>query len=377
MELSLCEALSEISSETFSELEGPERYPHLRYEWLSSFEETGCVGARKGWIPRHLRVTRGKELVAFAPAYIKLDSYGEFVFDHAWAEFSELRLQTPYYPKLIVAVPFTPATGPRVLFRKGLDHAERESVFDLLTGALPDLAEQLGLSSVHILFTQEAEARSLCARGWTERLGVQFQFHRGQLLSFQDFLATFRSKRRAAISRERKQLSERGVEIEVHSGASLEQGDANLAYRLYLTTVDKYFFGKRYLNQAFFQSVVRRMPDSLHFVIARDTEGAVLGGAFNLLGEDALYGRYWGAFSEVPFLHFNVCLYKGVEECLRMGLSRFEPGAGGAHKEGRGFCPTKTRSLHYLRNPTLAAAVDDFCRREAEVVDSHVAQSGG
>lgn len=372
VELSLCDSLDEIPSEAFAELSGPETYPFLRREWLMAFEETGCLGAARGWIPRHLVVHRGSELLAFAPAYIKLDSYGEFVFDHAWAEFSELRLGKPYYPKLIVAVPFTPAMGTRILLRNGIAPAERDDVFDLITGALPELADKLGLSSAHVLFPDEGDSEQLRERDWIERSGIQYQFHRGDIACFEGFLATFKSKRRAAIRREARELEQRQINIDVMTGSSLHESDAELAYRLYLTTVDKYYFGRRYLTKEFFRQVMRTMPDGLHFVLAREPSGDVLGGAFNLLGKDALYGRYWGTFADVPFLHFNVCLYQGVRETIVRGLDRFEPGAGGAHKQSRGFHPTRTRSFHYLNDDSLAAAIADFCRREAAAIQEHI-----
>lgn len=375
LELRLVDSVAEVGAEKWSELQGPLTYPFLRYEWLHALEESGCLGREKGWIPRFLVCKQGKELVAVVPAYLKLDSYGEFVFDHAWAQFCQTRLGRPYYPKLVIAVPFTPATGSRVLFAQGTSLADREEVFDLLTGGLPELAKQLGLSSVHILFPSDADGHELRQRDWVERLGVQFQFHAEGLADFDEFLGTFRAKRRAAIRREQRALDDQGIEIRVCTASGLLARHSEIAYRLYVSTVDKYFYGRRYLNRPFFDQVIQTMPDSLHFVLAQDADENVLGGAFNLLGSEALYGRYWGAFSDVPFLHFNVCLYAGVRETLRLGLSKFEPGAGGAHKESRGFRPTITRSFHYLADPTLAQAVEDFCLREAEAVQCHVEKS--
>ena len=375
LELSLAESIAELSADLWSELEGPEAYPFLRREWLSAFEDSDCLGIDRGWVPRHLVIKKGSEVLAVAPAYIKLHSMGEFVFDQGWAEFSEARLGKPYYPKLILAVPFTPATGPRVLFQKSADAADRAAVFDLLTGALPEMAEQLGLSSVHVLFPDESNAAQLVERGWAERLGIQFQFHNPGHHGFDDFLASFRSKRRAAMRRECRELDASEVQIEVLTGDSLREEHAPLAHSLYLTTVDKHVWGRRYLNRGFFERVIREMPENLHFVLARDAQGEALAGAFNLLGAHALYGRYWGSFVDMPFLHFNVCLYEGVRETIARRLLRFEPGAGGGHKEGRGFRPTITSSYHYLHDPRLSLAVKDFCQRESDAVREHVAMS--
>lgn len=374
-ELSLAESVSELGRELWKELSGPETYPFLGYEWLLALEESGSLGPERGWIPRHVVLRRGKEIVAVAPAYIKLHSFGEFVFDQGWGEFSEMRLGERYFPKMILAIPFTPATGPRILFRRGADVADREAIYDLLTGALPELAQKLGLSSVHILFPDEASANELVERNWALRLGIQFQFQNEGYQGFDDYLGSFKSKRRAAIRRECREVANRNIQIQVLQGEGISASQSRLAYELYLTTVDKHVWGRRYLTHAFFERIMATMPDELHFVLARDPAGEVLGGAFNLLGKEALYGRYWGAFREVPFLHFNVCLYEGVRECIGRGLARFEPGAGGGHKEGRGFAPTVTRSVHYLRHPALDSAVRDFCQREADGILAHVAES--
>ncbi len=372
-ELGLVESVAAIGQEVFAGLEGPERFPFLRYEWLDAFERSGCLGAERGWVPRHVVVRRGKEIVAVAPAYIKLNSMGEFVFDHQIAEFAESRLGVRYYPKLILAVPFTPATGPRVLFASGADQRDREAVFERLTGALPDLCKKAGISSAHVLFPDAPQAAELAARGWALREGIQFQFKNEGCTSFDDYLATFRAKQRAIIRRERRELTRTGLEIVELTGAALAALEPRLAYELYLTTVDKFVWGRRYLTPAFFERVLVTMPDAIHVVLARAGDGEPLAGAFNLLGAEALYGRYWGAFREVKYLHFEVCLYRGVEATIARGLSRFEPGAGGEHKESRGFSATVTRSVHYYADARLDQAVRDFYSRERESVEARVA----
>jgi len=372
LELSLVESMAQVGRDRWAELEGPERYPFLSYEFLSALEETGCLGADRGWIPRHIVIRHGAEIWAVAPAYIKLHSFGEFVFDQAWAEFSERRMGLRYYPKLVVCAPFTPATGPRLLFLRGLDQKDRSRVFEVFKEGVPHLTAEAGLSSAHVLFVDVVGAEELTGSSWTERLGVQLQFQSGDYGDFDGFLASFSSKKRAQIRRERRAVESAGITISIDTGPRIRPMDADLAYRLYLSTVDKFVWGRRYLTPAFFERVMRTMPSQIHFVLARDLQGDVLGGAFNLLGEDALYGRYWGSFREVPFLHFNVCLYQGIEECLRRGLTRFEPGAGGAHKQGRGFLPTLTRSMHHIQDPGLELAIRDFCNREAEALREEV-----
>lgn len=374
LELNLAESIAQIGPEDWSELEGPSTFPFLSYQWLSALEDSGCLGVERGWIPRHIVIRKAKEIWAVAPAYIKLHSFGEFVFDQAWAEFSQTRLGVRYYPKLVIAVPFTPATGPRILMRSGLSTAEEEEVFAIFSRAIPELVEKMGLSSAHILFPDERTARALSVENWGERLGVQFQFKNSNLKNFEEFLAGFSSKKRALIRRERRAMTEQRLSIEVKNHQTISAVDANVAHRLYLSTVDKFSWGKRYLNRNFFEYVMTRMPEAIHLVLARDGEGEVVAGAFNLLGKEALYGRYWGSFCEVPFLHFNVCLYEGIEECLRRGLERFEPGAGGAHKRGRGFLPTITRSLHHIQDPGLDLAIRDFCSREAEALRAELSE---
>lgn len=370
-ELLVTSSLEDWGSSGFAELEAPLRFPFLRYEWLSAFEKGGCLGAERGWLPRHLVVKRGRELVAFAPAYIKLNSFGEFVFDHTIAEYAESRLGVHYYPKLVLGVPFTPATGPRVLFVRGAREEDRWASFDLFSQGIAEICENFELSSAHALFPDVGSSALFGEAGWLERSGVQFQFHNEGYPSFEEFLGSFRAKRRAAIRRERRIVEASGLTVRQRTGEELSRVDPRLVHELYLTTVDKYVWGRRYLTRSFFELVLSTMPEVLHLVTAEDKSGEVVAGAFNLLGEEALYGRYWGAFREEHSLHFELCLYRGIEETLRLGLARFEPGAGGEHKESRGFRPTLTRSFHYFRDPRLAQVVSDFYERERSALREH------
>jgi predicted N-acyltransferase len=380
-ELSLvfADSMAEIGEGSWKELEGPADFPFLRFEWLAAFERSGTVGGATGWLPRHVRiVTASGDTVAVAPAYVKSHSMGEFVFDQSFAEFAEARLGVRYYPKLVLAVPFTPATGPRLLFRRGLVSLDRARIWDLVASTLPERAAALGLGSVHVLFPDDEQADALAARGWASRLGVQFQYHRGEQRTFGDYLASFPSKRRTAIRRERRSLEEGGIEIQsltggALSGSGLGAERARLAHELYLTTVDKYVWGRRYLNLPFFQAVFEGMPDAVQLVLAARSGGEILGGALNLIGRHALYGRYWGSLCDVPFLHFNVCLYRGIEETLRLELASFQPGAGGEHKEGRGFAATPTRSLHWFEDARLDRAVREYLVRERDAVTERIA----
>lgn len=367
--LRLIESVRELGPETFAQLEGVSQYPFLRYEFLDALEQTGCLGGERGWIVRHLLVERGRELLAFLPGYIKLHSFGEFVFDQPIAQFAEERLGLSYYPKWIFAVPFTPATGPRILWAPGVSEEEQLITAELLTGGVPDICEKLELSSAHFLFTGPKERSLLNELGWAERTGVQFQWRNRGWNDFEQFLGSLGSKRRSAVRRERKRLAESWPgSIRSLSGEELGSLSPRLVHELYLSTVDKYVYGQRYLTVEFFAALLQQMPDALQLCLAEDERGQPVAGAFNLLGQEALYGRYWGCFREVEFLHFELCLYRGIEECFQRGLSRFEPGAGGAHKQSRGFLPTATYSQHCFLDARLDRAVRDFYAREQDAL---------
>jgi predicted N-acyltransferase len=366
-------SIRELGEAEYRSLVRPETPPFLRFEWLDALERTGCVAPERGWLPMHLSLRRGGKLLAAAPAYAKGNSEGEFVFDHSWARFAQTELGLPYYPKLVVAIPFTPATGPRLLFAPGAPEAE---IYDAFAVALARIAERAGLSGAHVLFPSEEQATALAERGLLERHGVQFHWTNGGYATFDDFLARFDAKRRHQIRRERRELEQRGVGLEALTGADLRVADADFVFDFYVATVDKFPWGRRYLSRAFFEEVLSTMSESLHVVIGVDQKSKRrLGGAFNLLGADALFGRYWGALAEVPFLHFNVCFYKGIEEAIARGLGRFEPGAGGEHKRSRGFEPTVTRSVHHLGDRRLRAAVADYLTREVSAVDDEVEEA--
>ncbi len=360
-----------LGESTWNELL-PERHPpFLSFAWLDALERTGCVGEERGWLPFHLTLHENGECVAAAPAYVKTNSEGEFVFDYAWARHAEAALGIAYYPKLLVAIPFTPATGPRLLIAPQVD---RRRVLGAFAQALRQVTEGVSASSAHVLFPHERESEELAEQGFVERFGVQFHWQNPGYASFDDFLSRMNSKHRNQIKRERREMKDRSVTLEALSGRELTPELIDFVFDFYRSTVEKFAWGRQYLTRELFEEVARTMPDELHVVVARQ-HGRLVGGAFNLLGPDALYGRYWGATRDVPFLHFNVCFYFGIEECIRRGLGKFEPGAGGEHKISRGFEPTITRSAHHLQHPELDRAVRDFLRRERGAVRAHVAEA--
>ncbi|HEY6728085.1 MAG TPA: GNAT family N-acetyltransferase [Polyangiaceae bacterium] len=362
----------------WSSLVTQETPPFLSYAWLRALETTGCVGAECGWLPLFLSWWRGPDLLAAAPAYVKGHSMGEFVFDQSWADFSERRLGVPYYPKLVVAVPFTPATGPRLLvssaaIRSGVPALDMEAAF---ADGLARVLEHFELSGAHVLFVPESSAAAMTDLGFDQRYGVQFHWRNAGYGSFEDFLERFPSKKRTQLRRERKEIERQGLDIEALTGSDITSELCDHVFTFYKNTVERFYWGRQYLNREFFEEVVSTMPEQIHLVLAR-RQGTrePVAGAFNLLGKRTLYGRYWGAREEHRFLHFNVCFYAGIAESIARGLSVFEPGAGGEHKLARGFEPALTRSVHRLQNPELAKAVGEYLVRERHAIGAEIEEA--
>jgi predicted N-acyltransferase len=305
---------------------------------------------------------------------LKGNSEGEFVFDWSWADLAH-RLGLAYYPKLVVSAPFTPATGDRLLVASTHDRAE---ITRLFVGVLQELAREVPLSGAHVLFPREAEARAWWETGMMRRAGVQYHWRNGGWSTWEDFLASFNAKRRHQLKREWAQLAKDGVVVETLAPDAYDRRAADTMYELYVTTVDKFRWGRRYLNPRFFRLVAERWKDRLAWVFA--TKGKdVIAGAFNVKKGDRLYGRYWGVRDEaarIPFLHFNVCYYHGVRQCLAEGLTVFEPGAGGEHKRARGFAPTMTHSAHWLADARFSAIVRPHLVREQEAIERYVGGEG-
>ena len=360
-------SIAEVPESAWNALVDAEAAPFLEWGWLEALESSGSVSSRTGWEPRHLTLWRGNRLVAAAPAYAKSDSNGEFVFDFSWATASE-RVGIPYYPKLVVAAPLTPATGRRFLVLPGEDRAGR--VLELARGAL-ELAHAEDLSSVHVLFPTAEEAAAIEPLGFAVRHGVQYHFLNAGYRTPDDVLQRFNAKRRHQLRRERRAPAEQGIEIRVLRGEALGEADPKESFRLYRSTVVKFPWGRQYLTPAFFTRVLERFRHRVELVQARRGE-RVLAQAFNVASDQVLYGRYWGCFEEVPFLHFNVCLYAGMDETVRRGLLRFEPGAGGEHKLVRGFTPSLTYSAHALFHPALDRAVREFLAHERAAIASGI-----
>jgi predicted N-acyltransferase len=366
VEIRVYDSIDQVPEAAWDALADGKATPFLRWAWLEALEASGCATGKSGWQPCHLTLWRGDELVAAAPAYIKEDSDGDFSRDWGWAD-AAMRARIPYYPKLVLTVPFTPCSGRRVLVRAGEDRAELTEI--LVAGAL-QVAKQAGVQSVHALFPLEEEARQLEEVGLARRVSYQYHWRNDGYRSFDDFLARFGSKKRNQAKRERASVAQHGLGLRTLREAELRDEPkkwADAAYELHRSTVDKLMWGRRWINRAFYRRVVERMPENLELVVAeRHSDGKLVAGAFNVASKTHLYGRYWGCFEEYRFLHFNVCMYHSIEECIRRGVQVFEGGAGGEHKIPRGFQPAETFSSHLFLDERLDRPIRDYIAREAD-----------
>lgn len=338
--------------------------PFISHEFLSSLEESGCVSTETGWLPQHLVLEgEGGSLLAACPAYLKSHSQGEYVFDHGWADAYE-RAGGRYYPKLQVSVPFTPATGPRLLAGGGVqsDAARRALAQGLVT-----LAGMRKASSVHATFLNETDAAALENEEFLSRIDQQFHWTNRGYADFDAFLSELASRKRKAIKRERRDAVANGIEIVRLTGAEITEEAWDAFYRFYMDTGSRKW-GRPYLNRRFYTLIGERMADRILLVMAK-RDGHFIAGAINFIGDGTLYGRHWGAIEEHPFLHFEVCYHQAIDFAIARGLSRVEAGAQGEHKLARGYLPVTTRSAHYIADPGFREAVAHYLERERQHVE--------
>ncbi len=339
--------------------------PFLSHDFLSSLEQSKTVGGRTGWQPRHL-IAEDPEgrLLGAAPCYVKSHSRGEYVFDHGWADAYE-RAGGDYYPKLQVAVPFTPVPGPRLLARAG---PLAEAVRGGLADALVEITQTSELSSAHITFLSEPEWRALGQRGFLQRTDQQFHWENEGYASFDDFLGQLASRKRKTIRRERKDALAPGIEVRWLTGSDLTEGVWDAFFDFYMDTGSRKW-GRPYLNREFFSIVSSKMADRILLVMARRA-GRWIGGALNFIGADTLYGRNWGAIEHHPFLHFELCYYQAMDFAITHKLKRVEAGAQGEHKLARGYLPVTTYSAHFIGHAGLRRAVAEYLARERAYVEA-------
>jgi len=339
--------------------------PFLRHAFLAGLEESGCVGGRTGWIPAPITLHDARGLAGAVPAYIKAHSFGEFVFDQGWAQ-AYAQHGLDYYPKLLLGVPFTPATGARLLVRPDLDGPEIRS---RLSAAVHEFALARGLSSIHALFVDEHGREALAKEGWLARRDVQFHWHNHGYRDFEHYLEEFTAEKRKKTRRERRRVAEDGVAFETLSGAALDRRSVDEVFNLMRDTFLRHG-NEPYLTRAFFRALPAIAGDSL--VIKRALrDGECLAAAVFFRGRDTLYGRYWGSHEQHHSLHFETCYHQGVDYCIENGIALFDPGVQGVHKVSRGFVPATTWSMHWIVDARFRAAIADYLLREGLHVDAY------
>lgn len=341
------------------------REPLLRHAFLAALEDSGSVGAGTGWEPQHLLLHEGGRLLAAMPCYRKRHSYGEYVFDWSWAD-AYARHGLDYYPKLLTAVPFTPATGTRLLRSPDVPLAR---VLPVLLESIREKLRAEGMSSWHLLFPETGLAEAGAEQQLLLRTGVQYHWLNRDYTCFDDFLARLASRKRKQLRRERRLVAEQGLRIERLRGSAIDAALWDRFHCFYQMTYARRSGHGGYLSREFFHRLGAALPDNVLLVIAWRGEEAVAG-ALNVVGEDTLYGRYWGCTEQVPFLHFELCYYQAIDIAIARGLARVEAGAQGGHKLARGYEPVQTWSAHWIADPGFRSAVADFLERERAGVAS-------
>ena len=366
--LTLHQSIGEIAAPAWDACAGADN-PFVSHAFLSAVEDSGSANARTGWLPQHavLRDASG-QVAAVAPMYAKSHSYGEYVFDHGWAQAFE-RAGGQYYPKLLVGVPFSPVPGPRLLLRPdcGLPVAA-------LAGALRQACDELEMSGVHVNFCTREEWEALGAAGWLQRLGMQFHWYNNNYSSFDDFLAALSSRKRKTLRRERRDANAAGLEFITLRGGDIGKREWDAFYAFYQSTVDRKW-GSAYLTRRFFSLLGERLGDAVVLMLAVHN-GTPVAGALNLMGTHALYGRNWGCVGDWPFLHFELCYYRAIDFAIEHRLERVEAGAQGEHKIQRGYVPSETYSAHWIQHRGLRNAVADFLAEERKERAAQMAYLG-
>jgi predicted N-acyltransferase len=367
LSVALVPEIETVDAAEWDALAGPDD-PFIEHAFLLALERSGSVGGQSGWVPLHVTVRAGSRLVGALPLYVKLHSYGEYIFDWRWAASAE-RAGLRYYPKLVSMVPFTPATGKRVLWAEGEDRA---AVVSALLAGVASAREELSASSVHLLFLNDEERDAIAGhRELIPRESLQFHWRNEGYASFEDYLSRFRSALRKQVRRERKQVEGSGLELRVVPGPELREHEWRALFSFYVDTCHKRGSGP-YLTQAFFEQIARTHAQRVLAVLAY-RGGRPIAGTFNFQKGNTLYGRYWGCSEDYPSLHFECCYYRLIEHAIDRGLQRFEAGAQGTHKLRRGLMPALIHSAHQIANPALRRAIAGDLARECEAVRAEMA----
>jgi len=358
-------AINEVSIDAWNNLVDDDN-PFARFEFLNALEQHHCVGQTFGWLPQHIIVKENDQIIGASPMYLKNNSYGEFVFDWAWAD-AYHRSGIEYYPKLVTSIPYTPATGARFLISNKQRYQE---ISQLIIDAALEHAKNLNISSMHWLFTNEDDTNQLENTNLMLRLGCQFHWKNNAYTDFDNYLTFFNSKNRKKIKRERRQVKEQSIDIEMHNGHSMTDELWQCYHELYASTFDKKS-GMATLSLAFFKSLGETMPNNVIIFFAKNNNDYVAA-AFCLRGEKTLYGRHWGCNEEFDCLHFELCYYQGLEYCIKNQLDYFEPGAQGEHKIYRGFLPTKTWSAHWVSHPEFNTIIRQHVEHETQAMEHYI-----
>jgi len=359
----LVERIADVGAEAWRRLDDAGN-PFVGYEFLSALEDSGCCSAKTGWLPQHVVVEdESGRMVGAMPAYLKSHSFGEYVFDHGWADAFE-RAGGRYYPKLQASVPFTPVTGPRLLVDRA---ADIEVVRGALISAAVQLAARIGVSSLHVTFPTEAEWRRMGEAGLLLRTGEQYHWQNRGYRSFDDFLATLNARKRKMIRKERRRATEAGMVIRTLCGDDIKPAHWDAFFAFYIDTGSRKW-GSPYLNRAFFELLGERLGDRIALVMC-ERDGHAIAGALNLVGRDTIYGRNWGCIEYHDVLHFEACYYCAIDYAIEHGLEWVEAGAQGPHKIQRGYLPRRTYSAHWIAEPAFRRAVEEYLARERREVD--------
>ena len=361
MKIHFIESIKNIDETTWNNLVDSD-YPFMKHSFLLSLEESKCVGEGTGWYTFHLVVKEEEDVIAVIQMYIKTDSHGEFIFDWSWAD-AFYRNGLDYYPKLVSAIPFTPASGPRLCV---LDESKRTHISSLIKEGIEEISIELGISSAHILLPEKKELTPYVDSGFSTRTSYSFHWFNNNYSDFDDFLKELTSRQRKNLRKERSKISDQNIHMERIPGEDITEELWESFFKFYQITYLKRGM-QAYLNLDFFHKISERLPESLLLVIAKDakTKGH-LAGALNFCDSKNLYGRYWGCLEEYDSLHFESCYYQGIEHCIEMKLNKFDPGVQGEHKIKRGFLPVETFSSHWIKDDRFKKAIDDFLIRERE-----------
>lgn len=344
--------MAEIPSQDWDALAKPLKTPFLEWEWLNNLETSGSATGRTGWQPCHLTVWRDRQLVAAAPLYLKSHSYGEFVFDHQWADLGH-RLGIQYYPKLLGMTPFTPAVGYRFLIAGNENEAE---ITDLMVNAIEHFCDRNRINGCHFLFVDPQWRETMENYGFSSWLHHSYIWTNKDFHNFNDYLSVFNANQRRNIKRERKAVKNAGLTIKVLAGEQIPHHLFPLIYQFYSSTCDKFYWGSKYLTRKFFQQLYPNYRERVVLVTAyqEETEQKPLGLSFCIRKGGNFYGRYWGSFREYDCLHFEACYYQPIEWAIKEGITMFDPGAGGQHKKRRGFAANPNHSLHRFYEPRMS-----------------------